>query len=141
MLISLYTFFYSRIQKWRRNLLLLLLAIVSIIGWLRGSESIQAYKYLIQLGLNPHPLYFAISGGLIGILFIIAFTAQIIKLAWSRMFIYFCAFFLGVLFVIEEAFFSINKVSAFSIVIRLTLIAVLFLLPEKPKENSKQNEK
>jgi hypothetical protein len=135
MLISIKTFFNSRIQKWQRTLLLILLAAISIFGWLRAAESIKAYNYLIQLGLNPHPLYFVISGSLIGFFFLIAFAARITKLAWSRWFIHFCAIFLGLLFIIEEVFISINKAGIFSIVIKGSLVAVLFLLPEKLNES------
>jgi hypothetical protein len=129
------SFSYYHIQKWRRNLLLTLLVTISIFGWLRVSESIKAYDYLIRLGLNPHPLYFIISGSLIGLLFIIAFAAQIIRPTWSSRFIHLCAFFLGLLFIIEEVFISINKAGIFSIVIKGSLVAVLFLLPEKLKES------
>jgi hypothetical protein len=135
MLNFLRSFFYSRIQKWRRTLLLIVLAAITIFGWLRAAESIKAYNYLIQLGLNPHPLYFIISGSFIGLLFLIAFAARIIKLAWSRRFIHFCAIFLGLLFIIEEVFISINKAGMLSIVVKLLLVAALFLLPEKLKEN------
>ncbi len=135
MLISIHTFFNSRIHKWQQTLLLIILAVISIFGWLRVSESVKAYNYLIQLGLNPYPLYFVISGGLIGLLFLIAFSARITKLAWSRRFIHFCAIFLGLLFIIEEVFISINKAGIFSIVIKGSLVAVLFLLPEKLKES------
>jgi hypothetical protein len=141
MLISLESFLISRIPKWRRTLLLILLAAISVFGWLRVSESIKAYDYLLQLGLNPHPLYFIISGGLIGFLFLIALAALIAKLTWSSRFIHLCALFLGLLYVIEDAFFSINKVGLFSVIIKLILVSVLLLLPEKPKENQKQNEK
>jgi hypothetical protein len=135
MLISLESFFISRIPKWRRTFLLILLAAISIFGWLRVSESIKAYNYLLQLGLKPHPLYFVISGGLTGILFLIAFFAGITKLAWSYRLIQLCTLFLGLLFIIEDAFIRINKLSLFSVIIKLVLVSVLFLLPEKPKEN------
>jgi hypothetical protein len=135
MLISLHTFFNSRIQKWRRTLLLILLAAISIFGWLRAAESIKAYNYLIQLGLNPHPRYFVISGCLIGVLFLIAFAAQIIKLTWSNRFTNLCTLFLGLLFIIEDAFLRINELSLFSVIIKLVLVSVLFLLPGNSKEN------
>jgi hypothetical protein len=135
MLNFLRSFFYSRIQKWRRTLLLIVLAAITFFGWLRAAEAIKGFDYLIQLGLNPHPLYYVISGSLIGLLFLIAFAARIIKLAWSRRFIHFCAIFLGLLFIIEEVFISINKAGILSIVVKLLLVAALFLLPEKLKEN------
>jgi hypothetical protein len=134
MLNFLRTFFYSRIQKWRRTLLLIVLAAISIFAWLRVSESIKAFDYLLQLRLNPHPLYFVISGSLIGLLFLIAFAAHITKLAWSNRFTNLCTLFLGLIFIIEDAFLSINKLSLFSVIIKIVLVSVLFLLPDKPIE-------
>ena len=141
MLISLKSFFNYRIPKWRRTFLLILLAAISIFGWLRVSESIKAYNYLLQLGLKPHPIYFVISGGLIGLLFLIAFVALIAKLVWSNQLIHLSTLFLGLILFIEDAFVRINKLSLFSVIIKLVLVSVLFLLPEKPKEALEQNEK
>ena len=141
MLISLKSFLNYRIPKWRRTFLLILLAAISIFGWLRASESIKAYNYLLQLGLKPHPLYFVISGGLIGLLFLIAFVTLIAKLIWSNQLIHLSTLFLGLILFIEDAFVRINKLSLFSVIIKLVLVSVLFLLPEKPKEALEQNEK
>jgi hypothetical protein len=121
----------ARIQKWRRITLFFLLAAVSIFGWLRLVETIKVYLYLIQLGLNPHPLYFLISGGLIGILFFIAWLTLLLKSSWSTKFIHLCIIFLGVLFLMESMVLSINQSGVFSIGMELFLVIVIYLLPEK----------
>ena len=139
--IFLDSFSNSRFLKLRRLILLFLLATVSVFGWLRMAETIKVYNYLIQLGLNPYPLYFVISGGLIGILFLIAFITLISKSAWSTRFIQFCSIFIGILFLVANAVFSINKTEIFSMVIEFILIIAIYLLPEKSSESLKQNEK
>jgi len=139
--IFLESFFNSRIQKWRRIILFLLLAAVSIFGWLRMAETIKVYYYLIQLGINPYPLYFIISGGLIGIIFLIAWITRLTKPFWSTKFIHLCIIFLGILFLIENMVLSINPSGIFSMVIEFILIIAIYLLPEKSSESLKQNEK
>ena len=131
------SFSNSRFLKLRRLILFILLAAVSVFGWLRLAETIKVYNHLIQLELNPHPLYFVISGGLIGILFLIAFITQITRFAWSRRFIYFCVAMLAIVFLIETIVLSINMAGVFSMVIELILIMVIYLLPEKPSETLK----
>jgi len=124
----------TRIQHWRRITLFILLAIVSIVGWLRMAEAIKVYDYLIQLGLNPHPLYFIISGGLIGILFLIAIIARLIKTAWSTKFIRLCSIVLGIQLLIENAVLSINQPGVLSITIEFMVIIAIYLLSEKSSE-------
>jgi hypothetical protein len=130
------SFIYSRIRKWRRFLLFLLLASVSLFGWMRLTESIKVYTILIQLGINPHPLYFVISGGLIGILFIIAWITRLTKPSWSIKYIRVCIIFLGILFIIEHMILSKNQSGVFSTAIELLVIVVIFLLPENPSGNT-----
>jgi len=45
----------------------LALTILATVGWMRFQQSLHHWYYLIGLKLWPHPLYLAISGGLIGI--------------------------------------------------------------------------
>ena len=124
------SFSSSRIHKWRRIALFTSLAIGSILGWLRMAETIKAYDYLIQLGLNPHPLYFVISGGLIGMLFLIAFITLINRSIWSTRFIQFCSIFTGIIFLVENVFFSINGTDIFSMLMGLLFIVFIYSLPE-----------
>ena len=45
----------------------LILAIFSVIGWMRFQQTLRHWYYLVDLGIWPHPVYLAVSGGLIGI--------------------------------------------------------------------------
>jgi len=121
----------SRAHQWRRRVLSLSLVLGSIFGWLRMVEAFKGYDYLIQLGLNPHPLYFVISGGLIGMLFLFAFITLIKKTTWSTIFIQFCGIFLGILFAVENVFLSKHGMDLFSMLIGLIFILIIYWLPEK----------
>ena len=131
------SFLNSRFLKLQWLILFFFLATVSVFGWLRVAETIKVYNYLIQLGLIPHPLYFVISGGLIGTFFLIALFTQITRSAWSRSFIHLCVAMLATVFLIETIVLSINKTSIFSMVIESILIMVIYLLPKKPSETLK----
>jgi len=42
------------------------LFLYALIGWLRLQQTLLFWYYFLELGLWPHPLYFAVSGGMIG---------------------------------------------------------------------------
>ena len=46
--------------------MLCLLPIYALIGWLRLYEALNYWDYLIELNIWPRPLYFAITGAVIG---------------------------------------------------------------------------
>ena len=73
-------------SAWRRILLLCLLPIYALIGWLRLHEAINYWDYLIELNIWPRPLYFAITGGLLGLGFTLAWVFLLLKLKISARF-------------------------------------------------------
>ncbi len=64
---------------WRRILLLCLLPIYALIGWLRLHEAINYWDYLIELNIWPRPLYFAVTGGLLGLGFTLGWILLLLK--------------------------------------------------------------
>jgi len=64
---------------WRRIFLLCLLPIYALVGWLRLHESLNYWNYLIELNIWPRPLYFAVSGGLLGLGFTLAWVFLLLK--------------------------------------------------------------
>ncbi len=68
---------------WRRIILLFLLPIYALIGWLRLHESLDYWNYLIELNIWPRPLYFAITGGLLGLGFTLAWIFLLLKFKTS----------------------------------------------------------
>ena len=65
---------------WRRIFLLCLLPIYALIGWLRLHESLNYWDYLIELNIWPRPLYFAVTGGLLGLGFTLSWLFLLLKL-------------------------------------------------------------
>ena len=59
--------------------MLCLLPIYALIGWLRLYESLNYRDYLIELNIWPRPLYFAVTGGLLGIGFTLAWVFLLLK--------------------------------------------------------------
>ena len=45
------------------------LIVIATIGWMRFQQALRHWYYLIDLAVWPPPIYFAVSGGMMGILF------------------------------------------------------------------------
>jgi hypothetical protein len=71
---------------WRRFFLLCLLPIYALIGWLRLHESLNYWDYLIELNIWPRPLYFAVTGGFLGLGFTLAWVFLLLKLKTSALY-------------------------------------------------------
>lgn len=69
------------------KLLSLLLFIIALMGWLRFSQSIYQWQYLIMYQVNPGPLYTLLSGLLIGISMSIGLIAFWLRKLWSKKFL------------------------------------------------------
>lgn len=64
---------------WKRWLLFLMLLPYTLLGWLRMGVALRQWHYLVKLGVWPRPLYFVLSGGLIGLVFTIACLVLLIR--------------------------------------------------------------
>ncbi len=126
---------------WRRIILLCLLPVYALIGWLRLYETINYWRYLIELNIWPRPLYFAITGGLLGLGFTLAWLFLLLKFKASARY----NRILGVVFLIwfwvdriwlslREAFFS-QLFTAFFIT--AVTLGWMFLLIHKIDFNQK----
>ena len=72
--------------KWRRTAALLMAIIYSSMGWLRFYNGLRFRAYLLSLGVWPDPLYQAISGGLIGVVFTVTGLLMLIRHAQAAIF-------------------------------------------------------
>lgn len=63
--------------------MLCLLPIYALIGWLRLHESLNYWDYLIELNIWPRPMYFAVTGGLLGLGFTFAWIFHLLRLKAS----------------------------------------------------------
>jgi hypothetical protein len=69
------------------KLLSLLLLIFAVLGWLRFSQSIYQWYYLVAYQVKPGPLYTLISGLLIGISMSIGLVAFWMRKPWSKQYL------------------------------------------------------
>ena len=78
-----------RSRKYRRIYWLsaFLLAFYALVGWLRLQQALTFWYYLLELGLRPHPIYLAISGGLIGIWYSLALIYHLFRLKFTPLII------------------------------------------------------
>jgi hypothetical protein len=63
------------------------IALYALIGWLRFQQTLLYWYYLIELDLWPHPIYLAISGGLIGTGYSLAFIFHVIRYKFTHQYI------------------------------------------------------
>jgi hypothetical protein len=129
-----------KVQSFRRTFLLLILIGISLFGWLRFSGVILIYDYLIQIGFFPHPIYFALTGSLIGILFLVAAIVTAMKLSWASKYVRVCGLCLSVFLIIENSFLNKNQSSQPLIIMAMLITIGIFLLTRNSKKANDQNE-
>jgi hypothetical protein len=112
---------------WRRALVLLILLSISLLGWLRMVEAIHLYSYLLDIGLSIHPIYLILSGGLIGLLFLVASIFIILRRNHSIVLARISALVWGGLYLFENLILS-QSVNFFNLLITIILILLIFLL-------------
>ncbi len=83
----------ARRRYWISAFLLMLYALV---GWLRLQQTLLYWYYLLGLGLWPHPLYLAVSGGVIGAGYSLALIFHLVRFKYTARYIRF----LGILLII-----------------------------------------
>ncbi|MBM3136591.1 MAG: hypothetical protein FJZ98_00200 [Chloroflexi bacterium] len=64
--------FARKLRQWRRRILIAIPAVYALVGWLRLDGALTYREYFATLNLWPRPIYFAITGGLIGVTFSLA---------------------------------------------------------------------
>ena len=124
----------KRPRKWftRQIIAALIMIAFSLLGWLRLAESIRLWNILIEVGLNPPPLYLAMTGGLIGMFSLIAAISILICLKWAVVYMRLCSILLVAWLIFDHLFLShaLQTVSAWIWLILLSsvFITVVFLL-------------
>lgn len=119
---------------WRRVILLCLLPLYALIGWLRLYEALNYWGYLLELNIWPRPLYFAITGALLGAGFTLAWIFLFLNWKASGLFnrilgVVFLAWFWfdRVWFSLREAFYNQLLTAFFITAITLSWMFLLIL--------------
>jgi hypothetical protein len=124
-----------KIGRWRRIISLCLLPGYALIGWLRLAEALHNWDYLLDLNIWPRPLYFAISGALIGAGFTAVWAILLLKLRFSVRFSRFHGGIFLVWFWVDRIWLSLrdaffNQLFVAFLITAITLIW-MFLLTQK----------
>jgi hypothetical protein len=124
-----------KISRWRRIISLCLLPGYALIGWLRLAEVLNNWDYLLELNIWPRPLYFAITGTLIGAGFTLALVFLLLKCKFGGRFnrilggVFLVWFWADrIWFSLRDAFF--NQLFVAFLITAITLIW-MFLLTQK----------
>lgn len=72
--------------RWRRFVLISLLGIYALMGWLRLHGALTYRDYFTALNIWPRPVYFAISGGMIGFTFTLAVITLFLKWCFAAIY-------------------------------------------------------
>ncbi len=66
---------------------ILVLAVISTLGWLRFQQALRLWYYLIDLNVQPPPIYLAASGALIGLSHSLGFFFHVFKKPYTRVYL------------------------------------------------------
>jgi hypothetical protein len=131
----------ARRRYWISAFFLLLYALV---GWLRLQQTLLYWYYFLELGLWPHPLYFAVSGSTIGIGYSLALTFHLSRFKNTARYIRFLGIFLIIWIWIDRIWIGMRDsfISLLPITIIITswTIGLDLLLVRKIKYIKKNQE-
>lgn len=116
--------------NWRFVLILMICILISLSGWLRIKSTLLSYRYLIEIGLYPHPLYLILWGSVVGLLFLAAILFLLLNKKWALTYLRWSAALYLALLLIENIFLpsASSRGSTTSLVIPAILgIGLLFL--------------
>lgn len=137
-------------RRWRKTILIALLGIFALVGWLRLHGALTYRDYFTTLNLWPHPIYLAISGGMIGITFTLAIFFLLLKWRFADLYARWLAIAFLLWFWIDRIWLSVRE--AFFIQLETAILITLatffwaFILirkkdfRQKPKELEEHGE-
>lgn len=103
-----------------------ILVIPAAAGWMRFQQALRHWYYLINLNIWPRPIYFAVSGGLIGISYSLALIFHFLNLRFTSVY----QRILGITFIIwlwvDRIFISIRE--SFRLLLPGTILITLFVI-------------
>lgn len=107
-------------------------AYIAIAGWVRLVSAIADWYWLNFAGVTPGPLYLAITGGLWGIVALVALVWMVLRRPWHRLAGASAALFFALTYWIDRLFVSTYPGGAgntpFAIFLTLFLLACVFLI-------------
>ena len=109
---------------WFRIIPLFLLPVYALIGWLRLAEALKYWDYLLELNIWPRPLYFAITGALIGAGFTLAWIFLLFNIKVGILFGRILGWVFLVWFWVDRVWFSLREAFYNQLVIAFLITAI-----------------
>ena len=124
---------------WRFLFTLVLLLLLSLTGWLRMVGAIRLYSFLLSIDMTISPLYLVLSGGVSGLLFLIAAILVIFRSTWTMTAVRCVAILWGLQYILENMLLS-QSVNPLRMLIMVVVVSGLFLLTIPKKNKVKPDE-
>jgi hypothetical protein len=128
---------------WFRIITLCLLPGYALIGWLRLAEALKYWEYLYELNIWPRPLYFAITGALIGAGFSLAWIFLLFKIKVGILFSRIFGWVFLVWFWVDRIWFSLREAFYNQLLIAFIITAItltwIFLLSRISVSHQKED--
>jgi len=119
------------------------LIMYALVGWLRLQQTLLYWYYFLELGLWPHPLYLAVSGGLIGIGYSLALIFHLTRFKYTARSVRFLGILLIIWIWIDRIWIGMRDtfISLLSVTILITGCTIgLDLLLVRKIEYTKKNK-
>jgi type III secretory pathway component EscS len=106
------------------KLIILSLAIIAVMGWLRVYQSIYQWETLLRFGVQPGPWYSLISGAVIGVVSTIAALSTWLRFAWSEKFVQISIVILAAGWWLDYLIFSRSSIAFYNLPFRILATSI-----------------
>ena len=106
------------------KLIILSLAIIAVMGWLRVYQSIYQWETLLRFGVQPGPWYSLISGAVIGVVSTIAALSTWLRFAWSQKYVQISIVILAAGWWLDYLIFSKSSIAFYNLPFRMVATSI-----------------
>jgi hypothetical protein len=106
------------------KLIILSLAIIAVMGWLRVYQSIYQWETLLRFGVQPGPWYSLISGAVIGVVSTIAALSTWLRFAWSQKYVQISIVVLAAGWWLDYLIFSRSSIAFYNLPFRILATSI-----------------
>jgi type III secretory pathway component EscS len=106
------------------KLIILSLAIIAVMGWLRVYQSIYQWETLLRFGVRPGPWYSLISGAVIGVVSTIAALSTWLRFAWSQKYVQISIVILAAGWWLDYLIFSRSSIAFYNLPFRILATSI-----------------
>lgn len=106
------------------KLIILSLAIIAMMGWLRVYQSIYQWETLLRFGVQPGPWYSLISGVVIGVVGTIGVVSTWLRLKWSQKYVQISIMILTAGWWLDYLIFSQSSIAFYNLPFRIVATSI-----------------